>query len=179
MVIGAGPIGMVTALEPWRGAGSRVIMADVQQPKLDLAATLGPITPVNGQGEKTRRDVVRAMTEGWGRRPWCSRPAGTAKAAAGVFEPLLPGGKVVFIGMPWRAGAHRHRCAHRSKQARIETIFRYAHVYPRALALMGSGKIDVKPLVTNKFHFAESVKAFDFRQPHARRTGSRAQIEME
>ncbi|MEZ4616937.1 MAG: hypothetical protein R2867_15730 [Caldilineaceae bacterium] len=28
--------------------------------------------------------------------------------------------------------------------------------------MMGSGKIDVKPLITDTFDFAESVKAFDF-----------------
>src|SRR5207302_6602490 len=47
VVIGAGPIGMVTALSALAGGCSRVAVADVQQPKLDLAATLGPITPVN------------------------------------------------------------------------------------------------------------------------------------
>ena len=49
-----------------------------------------------------------------------------------------------------------------AKEASIETVFRYAHVYPRALALMGSGKIDVKPLISRTFEFQDSVKAFDF-----------------
>lgn len=42
LVIGSGPIGMVTALSALAGGASSVIIADVQQPKLDLAATLGP-----------------------------------------------------------------------------------------------------------------------------------------
>src|SRR6202012_5505986 len=36
VVIGAGPIGMVTALAALAGGCSRIIMSDVQQPKLDL-----------------------------------------------------------------------------------------------------------------------------------------------
>jgi D-xylulose reductase len=49
-----------------------------------------------------------------------------------------------------------------AKEATIETIFRYAHVYPRALALMGSGKIDLKPLINRTFEFKDSVEAFNF-----------------
>ena len=44
-----------------------------------------------------------------------------------------------------------------AKEASIETVFRYAHVYTRALALMGSGKIDVKPLISRTFEFQDSV----------------------
>ena len=47
VVTGAGPIGMVTALAALAGGCSQVIITDVQQPKLELAASLGPITPVN------------------------------------------------------------------------------------------------------------------------------------
>src|SRR5579859_1642335 len=43
VVLGAGPIGMVTALSALAGGCSRVVLADTQQPKLDLGATLGPI----------------------------------------------------------------------------------------------------------------------------------------
>ena len=31
-----------------------------------------------------------------------------------------------------------------------------------ALALMGSGKIDVKPLISRTFEFQDSIQAFDF-----------------
>jgi D-xylulose reductase len=46
-------------------------------------------------------------------------------------------------------------------EVRVEHVFRYAHVYARALALMGSGKLDVKPLITNTFTVEDSIKAFD------------------
>jgi D-xylulose reductase len=63
------------------------------------------------------------------------------------------------------------------KEARVEHVFRYAHVYPRALALMGSGRINVKPLITDTFAFADSIKAFDFavQMPP---TSVKAQIEL-
>jgi D-xylulose reductase len=47
------------------------------------------------------------------------------------------------------------------KEARIETIFRYANVFPRALALMGAGKINLKSLITESFDFKEGIKAFE------------------
>ena len=59
VVIGAGPIGMVTALAALAGGCSRVLLADTQQPKLDLGATLGPIRPVNVTQENLA-DVVAA-----------------------------------------------------------------------------------------------------------------------
>ena len=49
-----------------------------------------------------------------------------------------------------------------SKEARVENVFRYAHVYPRAVALLASGRIDLKPLITDRYAFEDSVEAFDF-----------------
>lgn len=174
VVMGAGPIGMVTALAALAGGCSRIIMSDVQQPKLDLAATLGPITPVNVAQEKLS-DVVQQWTDGWG-ADIVFECSGNERAAASVFEPLCPGGTVVYVGIPLQPVAYEVASA-QIKEARVEHVFRYAHVYPRALALMGSGKIDVKPLITDKFGFAESVAAFDFAvkmPPHS----VKAQIEM-
>jgi D-xylulose reductase len=47
------------------------------------------------------------------------------------------------------------------KEARVEHIFRYAHVYPRTVAMLASGQIDVT-LITDTFAFADSIAAFDF-----------------
>jgi D-xylulose reductase len=159
VVIGAGPIGILTALATLAGGASQVILADVQQPKLDLAANLGPIVPVNVTN-KSLQSAVSDITGGWG-ADIVMECSGNAKAAAGVFEPLCPGGCVVYIGMPGSPIEYDVVGAS-IKEARVEHVFRYAHMYPRALALMSSGKIDVKRLITNTFHFVDSVEAFDF-----------------
>ncbi|MGA2556585.1 MAG: alcohol dehydrogenase catalytic domain-containing protein, partial [Verrucomicrobiota bacterium] len=59
-VLGAGPIGMVTALAALAGGCSRVFITDVQPPKLALAAKLGPITPVNVREENLGAMVRKA-----------------------------------------------------------------------------------------------------------------------
>lgn len=159
VVTGAGPIGMVTALSALAGGCSRVIMSDVQQPKLDLAATLGPITPVNVASESLV-DAVNQATDGWG-ADIVFECSGNPRASADVFKPLCPGGTVVYVGMPTETIAYDVVYA-ATKEARVEHVFRYAHVYPRAIALMASGKLDVKPLITDIFPFADSVAAFDF-----------------
>ncbi|HEX8911827.1 MAG TPA: NAD(P)-dependent alcohol dehydrogenase [Humisphaera sp.] len=159
VVMGAGPIGMVTALAALAGGVSRVIMTDVQQPKLDLAAGLGPITPVN-VAKQSLKSVVDALTEGWG-ADIVFECSGATRAVSGIFDPLCPGGRAVLVGMPGEPVPYDVVAA-QVKEARVEHVFRYAHVYPRALALMGAGKIDVKPLITDTFDFADSVRAFDF-----------------
>jgi len=159
VVIGAGPIGMVTALAALAGGASRVIISDVQQPKLDLAASLGPVTPVN-VSRQLLPSVVDQLTGGWG-ADLVFECSGNPKAAASVFQPLRPGGCVVMVGMPVEPVGYDVVAA-QVKEARVEHVFRYAHVYPRALALMDAGRIDVKPLITDTFPFADSVQAFDF-----------------
>jgi D-xylulose reductase len=173
VVMGAGPIGMVTALSALAGGCSQVIMSDVQQPKLDLAATLGPITPVN-VAQDNLSECVKVLTDGWG-ADIVFECSGNPRASASVFEPLCPGGAVVYVGMPVEKIAYDVVYA-ATKEARVEHVFRYAHVYPRALALMGSGKINVKPLITDRFAFADSVAAFDF-AVHMPATSVKAQID--
>lgn len=160
VVTGAGPIGMLTAMAAIAGGCAQVILTDVKQPKLDLAASLGlPIAAVN-VAEQSAREIVDTHTDGWG-ADVVFECSGAASVAAGVLELICPGGCVVFVGMP--GGTIDYDVvAGQIKEARIEHVFRYAHVYPRALKLMGAGQIDVKPLITDTFPFARSKEAFDF-----------------
>ncbi|HML21369.1 MAG TPA: NAD(P)-dependent alcohol dehydrogenase [Aggregatilinea sp.] len=174
IVMGAGPIGMVTILSALAGGCGQVIVTDVDQPKLDLAATLGPVTPVNISKESLV-DVVNEMTDGWG-ADIVFEASGNPRAAASVFDPLAPGGCVIYIGMPNDPIAYDVVAA-QIKEARVEHIFRYAHVYPKALSLMGGGRLDVKPLITDKFDFAHSIEAFEFAS-HMPPTSVKVQIEL-
>ena len=159
VVIGAGPIGMVTALAALAGGCSRVVIADLVAAKLQLAASLGPIVPVR-VGRDSPAETARSLTGGWG-ADLVFECSGSAAAAAGALEPLRPGGCVVLVGMPGAPVAFDVVAA-QVKEARVETVFRYAHAYPRALALLESGRIDVRPLITDTFPFADAVAAFRF-----------------
>jgi D-xylulose reductase len=159
VVTGAGPIGMVTALSALAAGCSRVFISDTLQPKLDLAATLGPITPVNVT-KQSLKETVLAATEGWG-ADIVFEASGNARAIEGLFELLCPAGCAVLVGMPGQPVPFDVVAA-QLREARIETVFRYAHVYPKALALMGSRKIDVRPLITDTYPFERSVEAFGY-----------------
>jgi len=175
VVSGAGPIGMVTALAALAGGCSRIVMSDVVDEKLELAATLGPIVPVNVKREDLC-DVVNKLTGGVG-ADLMFEASGNAAAIENAFAPVRPGGRVVFIGMPGKPVPVNIEAA-MIKEISMATIFRYAHVYPRALQLMGSGKIDVKPLITDRYKFADSIKAFEY-ATKMKPTSVKIQIEME
>ena len=175
VVMGAGPIGMVTALSALAGGCSQVIMTDVQQPKLDLAATLGPITPVN-VAEQNLVEVVNELTDGWG-ADIVFECSGNAKAAASVFEPLCPGGTVVYVGMPLEPIAYDVASTPWSrKRASSMSSATPTSIHVR-LALMGSGKIDVKPLITDKFAF-ETASRPSTLPSNMPPTSVKAQIEL-
>jgi D-xylulose reductase len=158
LVMGAGPIGLVTALAALAAGCARVFVTDLDDAKLEIAARLGPITPINVTETDPAMEIL-AATDGWGVEI-VFEATGSPKAAATIFEPLCPGGRVVLIGgqsepIAYDAGAAMVR------EARVENIFRYAHVFPRCVAMLSSGAIDVKPLITRTFEFDESVRAFE------------------
>lgn len=159
LVLGAGPIGLVTALSAIAAGCARVYVTDIVDRKLEIAASLHPaITSVNVASDNIAKRVL-SDTDGWGANV-VFEATGSPRAATGVFEPLAPGGCVVMIGgqsdpVKYDAGAAMVR------EARVENIFRYAHVFPRCIGMLASGTIDVKPLITRTFAFDESVKAFE------------------
>lgn len=159
VVTGAGTIGLVTAIAALGGGCSRVIITDIIQPKLDLAASLGPVTPVNVKKEDPLK-IISDATGGWG-ADIVFEASGAPQVSAQLFDMVCPGGKVVYIGMPVEPISFDIVAA-QAKEASIETIFRYANVYDRAVKLLGSGQIDIKPLITDTYSFKDSVKAYDY-----------------
>ena len=159
VVIGAGTIGVMTAVSAIAGGCSKIIIADVKQQKLDIASGLGPILTVNTSRESLF-DVVQKETEGWG-ADVVFEASGNGEAVKSAFNLACPGGCVVFVGMPGEPVPLLLEEA-MVKELRIETVFRYAHIYPRALALLDSGKIDISPLVTDIYPFERGIEAFEF-----------------
>jgi D-xylulose reductase len=174
VVTGAGTIGTMTALAALAAGCARVLITDVQDEKLAVAGRYDGIETVNVAREKAA-DRVAAMTDGWG-ADIVFEASGSPRAFEGLFDLVCPGGAVVLIGMPPGPVAYDVVAAS-IKELRVEHVFRYAHVFPRAVALLGSGKIDLKPLVSRTYPFAQAVEAFEF-AAEGRPEVVKVQIEM-
>lgn len=162
VVVGAGPIGLMTALAALAGGCSKVIIADVNSTKLRVAEQLtspGKIVSVNVQ-EDDLAEKVKSLTDGWGVE-LAFECSGNDIAASNLTHYLAPGGAIIFVGCP-NHPVPIDVASVQVRELRVQGIFRYANVYPHAIALLESGSIDVKPIITNHFQFDQSVEAFDF-----------------
>ncbi|WP_322035191.1 NAD(P)-dependent alcohol dehydrogenase [Burkholderia cenocepacia] len=158
VVIGAGTIGAMTALAALAGGAARVILADVVPDKLALFAGNPAVTTVDVR-TRPLADAVAEASGGWG-ADVVFEASGNANAYAGLVDLMCPGGCAVLIGMPV-APVPLDVVALQAKEGRIESVFRYANIFPRALALIASGAIDVKPFISRTFPFSEGVRAFE------------------
>ncbi len=91
--------------------------------------------------------------------------SGAVKAYEAIFSCCSPGAHVVLIGnnaepvpMNWAILF--------AKGLEYQTVHRYSHQYEPSIRLLGSGKIDVKPMITHTFKFEESVEAFERAAEH-------------
>jgi D-xylulose reductase len=174
LVTGSGPIGLMCALSALAGGCATVFITDLVEEKLQIAARYENIKPLL----IPRDDVsehLKAATEGWG-ADVVFECAGAAASIQTALDAEAPAGCVVWVGMPVDPVPVDIVLA-QSKEIRMETVFRYANMYDRAIALIGSGKVDLKPLISETFGFEESIKAFD-RAVEARPTDVKIQIKV-
>lgn len=173
VVIGAGPIGIMTALAALAGGCSRVILSDLVDEKLAIAIRYPGISTIDIKRENLT-NAVSAATDGWG-VDIMFEASGSPRAYDGIESLVRPGGCIIAIGMPIEP-AKIDISSFAAKEIRIETVFRYANVFDRALAMIAAGKVDLKPLVTETFPFEQSVAAFE-RAAEARPKDIKLQIE--
>jgi D-xylulose reductase len=118
---------------------------------------------------------VKRLTDDWG-ADIVFECSGSPKAWETIMDLPRPGGAIVVVGLPVEP-VKVDIAAASTKEVRIENVFRYAHQYERAIALMESGKVDLKPLISETFAFKDAVAAFD-RAVEARPTDVKLQIRM-
>ncbi|HEV7284151.1 MAG TPA: zinc-binding dehydrogenase, partial [Kaistia sp.] len=116
------------------------------------------VIPVNIR-EHDLRAKIAEETENWG-VDIVFEASGSPRAYDGIFNYVRPGGCIVFVGLPVEPIALDIVSAS-AKEVRMETVFRYANVFDRALALIASGKVDLAPLITGTYDFEESIAAFE------------------
>ncbi|XP_043951332.1 sorbitol dehydrogenase isoform X2 [Drosophila biarmipes] len=144
LILGAGPIGLVTLME-----------------RLDVAKELGATHTLLLKRDQTAEETAELVRQKMGGQPDkavdCCGAESSARLA--IFA-TRSGGIVVVVGM----GAAEVKLPLINALARevdIRGVFRYCNDYAAALAFVASGKVNVKRLVTHHFDIKETAKAFE------------------
>ncbi|TMU24560.1 NAD(P)-dependent alcohol dehydrogenase [Halomonas sp. ATBC28] len=176
VVTGAGPIGLMVALAALAGGASEVLVSDLVEEKLAIAARYKGITTVNVSRHSLREAVDRCCGHEWG-VDVVFEASGSPKVYDDILACTRPAGTIVLVGMPVEPVTFDIVSA-QAKELHIETVFRYANVYDRAIDLIASGKVDLKPLITETFDFEHSIDAFE-RAASARPNDVKLQITLD
>jgi len=156
LVLGAGPIGLVNLLAAKAAGASVVVVVDMQQNRLDVAKQLG----ANATYLATQNVAEEVSKAGLGPIDVTIECSGAEPAIRSAIRTTKSGGVVVLVGLgPSEIKLPIVDAA--CREVDIRGIFRYANCYPKALALIASGQVDVKPLITHRFPFADTLKAFE------------------
>ncbi|CAH0558781.1 unnamed protein product [Brassicogethes aeneus] len=161
LVLGAGPIGLVTLLSAKGMGASKVIITDIVQHRLDLAKQLGADQTILIEKGMTDDQIVAKVKQLLGEEPTISFDCtGQEQCVRVAICATKSGGVVVLIGMGKfemtipLAGAL-------IREVDIRGVFRYCNDYPTAIEMVKTGRVNVKPLVTHHFKIEETEAAFE------------------
>lgn len=163
VVIGAGTIGLMTALAAASSGCGKVYIIDINASRLAVAETIPKVIPLAIAGDN-ESDVIKTILDGTDGRgaSILFEASGSGEASKHIPAYLAPGGRVVAIGMPPDGLFSIDIVASQVKELEIVTIFRYANIYPRAIAMLSSGSIGIKAFISKHFPFSETVEAFNY-----------------
>jgi L-iditol 2-dehydrogenase len=144
LVVGAGMIGLLLVQVLSNAGCSRIFVADLDQSRLDLARTVGA-TDVMAAGSDPA-EAVRQHTRGRG-VDVAMEAVGRTETVQASINSVRKGGTVVLVGnvtpevaLPLQKVVTR--------QIRLQGSCASAGEYPRAIELLASGGIAVRPLIT-------------------------------
>lgn len=171
LVLGCGPIGVLCQAVAKAYGAKKVIGVDVVQSRLDFAKSFGADgvfkspKPDQGTDPVEHSERVAAMIKeqfnlGEGPEVVLECTGAEPCIQAGIFA-AKKGGTYVQAGMGKENVVFPITTAC-IRALNIKGSIRYTTgVYPAAVDLVASGKIDVKRLITNRYKFEEAEKAFE------------------
>ena len=151
LITGAGPIGMLAMKVALALGATEITMTDVFPQRLEMARKLGATRTVNVAETPLASVGVEAdvLIE-------CS---GNQKAMMDGIRSLRPAGKAVAVGMNPGEEVSVPMSFLQNREITLTGTFRYANTYADAIALVATGHIDLKPIITGHYALEETEQA--------------------
>ena len=167
-IIGAGPIGLVTMLVARAFGASAVYIVDRLTSRLALGRALGASATIDASAGDSAARVLE-LTNGQG-VDYVFDASGSSVACALAPALAARGGSVTIIGWPEKSTFPYPVESIIEKELDIHGTNRYCNAFPRAIAQLADGQIDVHPLVSHRFGLDKVTEAFAFAADNAAET---------
>lgn len=151
LVSGAGPIGILAAQVAVALGAGRVVVADVNVARLQFVSQFGVDTLNLTETEYTPELSIDVLIE-------CSGAPGSIRAAAVTMNPR---GRIAAVGIGRSPLTEIDLLHLQSRELELIGVYRYAGIYPRAIALVARGAIDLRSLVTHRFDLEHTADALE------------------
>ena len=159
VILGGGCIGLVTLLSCKAHGAGQIILADLVDARLKKAKELGAAHVINSREKDIKVEVAR-LTGGRGADK-VFETAGSPVTIAQAPHLVCKGGTIVLVGISAQEEITFNFAQIMDKEATIKSVFRYRNIYPKAIAAVASGAIDVSGIVTHEFDLDHIQEAFD------------------
>lgn len=158
LVTGAGPIGIMAAAVARFAGAHQIVITDVNDYRLDLAAKVTDLVPVN-IGRENLRDVMGRlkMKEGF---DVGLEMSGIPSALGQMVDVMVMGGRISLLGLPSKPfELDVARVVLKALQLKGIYGREMFETWYKMLAMLEAG-LDVSPLITHHFDYGEFEQAF-------------------
>jgi len=159
-VLGAGPIGLLAQQVARLAGAGQVFVVDPLEHRTALARRLG------ADEVSSTHEAIRGWTRGRG-ADVVLEITNSSRAPRQATEAVRIGGKVVLAGIPPEDQFSLQASVVRRKGLTIKLVRRMGRVYPRAIQMVASGRVQLEPLVTHRFSLEQTSAAFALQAGYA------------
>lgn len=158
LITGAGPIGIMAAAVARHVGARHVVITDVNQARLDLAAKVADCTPVN-VAQEDLRDVIARLKLAQGFDVGMEM-SGNQQALDQMVENLVMGGRIALLGIPpGKSPVDWSRIVF--KAITIKGVYgrEIFETWYKMIAMLTNG-LDIRPVITHRFKVADFREGF-------------------
>ena len=117
-------------------------------------------TAVINSGKEDALEKIKELTGGRG-ADVVFETAGSPVTIAQTPFIVRRGGTITLVGISSKEEITYNFAQIMDKEATIKSVFRYKNIYPKAIAAVASGAINVKSIVTHEFDLDHIKDAYD------------------
>ena len=156
LISGCGPIGALTVIAARRAGAAEIVVTDIADGALSVAARIGADRGINVAEEA---QALAAFAAGKGYFDALFEASGAEAALRAGIEVVRPRGVIVQLGLGGDMTIPINVIT--AKELDLRGTFRFHEEFGLAVEFIGKGLVDVKPLITGTAPLEKARDAFE------------------